>query len=157
MSAYPSFFKNAKGTTGKVGENAFVVGEIDAPVAKILKAHGVALKITAIVQRVKDVNHATRLAKGDKRIADEWLENLPQHLKKPDALLLDTTQKEAALLYIFKNEKGGVKKITVKLNCDLKHGKTANILRTSGIVSNPQGLKGANYILLGGEIFWIKK
>lgn len=157
--SYSSFYAQAKPASGKRWEKnkSFKVGEIDAQLEKALKERGVALESTAIVQRNQDITHATRKSKGDKRIADEWLEKMPDHLKKADAVFFDKTQETPALLFVFKHEGGKAKKVTVKVNENLGHGKKANILRTSGIITTPQGLQGANYELLRGDYFWLNK
>ena len=52
-------------------------------------------------------------------------------------------------------KEGGAKNMAT-INQRIKGGRIVNILRTGGILDNPQGLRGINYVLLDGEIFWNK-
>ena len=156
MTAYSDFYQEARTQNKNLGHKFFEVGKIESQITKALEKQGVVLLSLDIIQRGLDIAHTTRKYKGAKAIADEWLENLPEYLKKPNAVFLDKTKKEPVILYVFKHNGKKAKKIVVKINQRIKGRRIVNILRTGGILDNPQGLRGINYVLLDGEMFWNK-
>ena len=157
---YRAFFEEIKNAPRErishLKKKSIVVGKMKPAWVLALLQKGVALQSATIIQRGEDVIHATRPTKR-KSIDAEWWQKLPEHLEKPDALLLDITKKDAlALLFVYEDENGKAKKLAVQINKVLKEsGEILNVVRTGGIVS-PQGLDGDNYILVSGTPFWKK-
>ena len=151
---YSDFFDEAKDNPW-AKSRVFCIGKIKSQWQKRLQKHGIALLSLDIVQRTEDVLHATR-PKKPKKIDEKWWKNIRQHVQNPDCVILDKTKSDAVLLLIYKDDNAQAKKITIQMNKLLKNnGKIVNILRTGGVV-NPQGLQGANYVLLEGKRFWLK-
>ena len=153
MVAYSDFFRETQQFKKNFGNQAFYIGRLEPELAKSIEAHGIKLLSLDIVQRGKDIGHTIRASKGNK-IENAWWENLPEHLKKADAVFFDTTKKsDPVLLLVFKDKNGQVKKLIIQFNRRLKGGEFANIVRTGGVV-DPTGINGKNFKLLQGTRFW---
>ncbi len=75
------------------------VGVIPAAVIEALEAKGIAPETAVITLRDTDILHALRDGKNSGLPLAFW-HNLASYLISPEAVLLDTTQRDAALLYV---------------------------------------------------------
>lgn len=136
------------------------VGVLPADVVKKLTDEGLPPATAVITLRDTDVLHAIRDDKDDKLPFSFWY-NLVEHLQQPEAILLDNTQSDNALIYIvtLPNNKG---KAIIKLDYEIKvrddKGKkqriTTNIIRSGKtFVYNEKMKQGfEQYDVLYGEI-----
>ena len=157
---YRAFFEEIKNAPREkislLKKKSFALGKMKSAWVAGLAKEGIALKSLEIIQRGEDLMHARRPNK-TKRLDDDFWQNLPAHLENAHAVLLDKTKMEMVILLIYPHEKKNAKKLTLQINKFLKENeKFANVLRTGGVV-DPQGLQGANYVLLEGKMFWDKK
>lgn len=96
------------------------VGVIPTPVIKKLKARNIEPQTAVISLRDEDVLHAIRDTKKDALPLD-FLANIAEHLLKPEAVLLDRTQKTNALIYVYSYGVGADKaKVILKLDYSAK-------------------------------------
>ena len=89
----------------------------------------------------------------------EFWQQLPQHLTKPDAILLETDQALPTLLFVYKTAQG---KVVIKVNYEVKlrdpkTGKKekakVNIVRTGSAISEQQLRENLTaYELLWGSL-----
>lgn len=111
--------------------------------------------------RGEDILHALRDHKANANIGLplEFWQQLPHHLAKPDAILLETDQTLPTLLFVYKTAQG---KVAVKVNYEIKlrnrqTGKKekakVNIVRTGGIINDERQWKSLNaYEVLWGSL-----
>lgn len=94
------------------------VGVLPADVVRKLTDEGLPPATSVITLRDTDILHATRDDKDDQLPNSFWY-NLVEHLQQPEAILLDTLQNDAALLYIvaLPENKG---KVIIKLDYEIK-------------------------------------
>ena len=134
------------------------VGVIPPEVIARLEAKELAPQSAVMAMRGEDILHALRDSKVDKGIGLplEFWELLPEKLKQPTAVLLDTTQKDNALIFVY--EQDGAK-VLVKLGFKIKIrnpetrkkvSALVNLVRTGTIVTEFEGLK--QYELLWGSL-----
>ncbi|MDH3001472.1 phage head morphogenesis protein [Chelonobacter oris] len=134
------------------------VGVIPQAVIDTLEAKAIAPQSAVIAMRGEDILHALRDSKSGNGIGlpvGFWRE-LPSHLRGPTAILLDTSQKQHALIFVYKQDSG---KVLVKMDYEIKlkdadtKKKTkalVNIVRTGGVITETEGLK--QYEILYGEL-----
>lgn len=124
------------------------VSVLSAAVINKLEAKQIAPESALLSVRDEDVLHSYRDKKSDV-VPWEWYKSLPIHLLNPNAVLLDRSGKEAALLLIFDLPDNKSAKLVVKLDYELtvrgvdgmKQRIKSNILR-SGRIEDVKGLMG---------------
>ena len=157
QQAWRSFLANATTNRARPQGKLFTVGAISTATLTALQQNFKKnLPATAeIILRDSDISHLLRDSKQHK-LADSWLQNLPQYLRLPTAVLLDTTLASPALLYIITGSDGG--KVVVQLNYRLKKSDAlVNLLRTGRTLDDQsiRGIKerlGNGYELLEGNL-----
>lgn len=136
------------------------VGALTSDVVGQLTAKGLMPESAALSIRDEDILHALRDAK-DQQLPDEFWHHLPSHMRAPDAILLDTTQKKPALLYVHKLPEGHGKTVVV-LGYELKlrspeTGKkerlVTNLVRSGKLIRDVETLRDTkSYELLWGGL-----
>lgn len=135
------------------------VGALSQPVLDGLEARGLPPVSSVISVRDEDVLHAMRDTK-DAQLSPDFWSGLPESLRTPSAVLLDTSQAKHSLLYVVDADGDGKNKVVVVLDYELKvrdaSGKkvrtVTNMVRTGKYLAERQlnGLLG--YELLFGSI-----
>ena len=99
--------------------NMKYVGAIPEPVLTKLDYLEKAPQSAVIAVRDEDVLHALRDTKQAKGISlpVEFWEQLPEKLRHPKAILLDSQQKQPTLLFVYETEQG---KVAVKMDYEIK-------------------------------------
>lgn len=140
------------------------IGVIAPDILADLAARNLMPATAVITLRDKDILHMLRTSKSaaGMQLPIDFLRNIADHLQAPQAVLLDTTQGEPALLYVFDlgADKG---KVVLKIGYEMKvkdpaSGKRQNlllnILRSGGTfvwdAKAQQGL--AHYTLIKGKL-----
>ena len=140
------------------------IGVIAPDILAELAKHSITPTTAVITLRDKDILHMLRTSKSaaGMQLPIDFLRNIADHLQAPQAVLLDTTQGEPALLYVFDlgADKG---KVVLKIGYEMKvkdpaSGKRQNlllnILRSGGTfvwdAKAQQGL--AHYTLIKGKL-----
>lgn len=136
------------------------VGALTPNVIERLTAKGLMPESATLSIRDEDILHARRDAK-DQQLPDDFWHHLPSHMRAPDAILLDTTQKKPALLYVHVLPEGHGKTVVV-LGYELKlrnpeSGKkervTTNLVRSGKLIMDVETLRDAtSYELLWGGL-----
>lgn len=124
------------------------VGVLSAAVINKLEAKQITPESALLSVRDEDVLHSYRDKKTDV-VPWEWYKSLPAHLLNPNAVLLDRSGKETALLLIFDLPNNKSAKLVVKIDYELtirgvdgmKQRIKSNILR-SGRIEDVKGLMG---------------
>ena len=138
------------------------IGVIAPDILADLAARKLMPATAVITLRDKDILHILRTSKAGMHLPINFLHHIADHLQAPQAVLLDTTQSEPALLYVF--DLGGNKgKVVLKLGYEsrVKDAETGakqnvllNILRSGGTfvwdAKAQQGL--AHYTLIKGKL-----
>ncbi|TNG92240.1 phage head morphogenesis protein [Pasteurellaceae bacterium USgator11] len=95
------------------------VGVIPEKALQKLDELGKAPQTAVIAVRDDDVLHALRDSKVGKGInlPIEFWQQLPENLRKPTAILLETQQKQPTLLFVYQTEQG---KVAVKMDYEIK-------------------------------------
>lgn len=137
------------------------VGVLPVPVIEALQQKELMPETAVITLRDTDVLHAIRSGKTDVLPASFW-RNIADYLDNPQAVLLDTSQGDTALLYVF--DLGGNKgKAVVKMDYSAKIRNTEtgkkerlkiNIIRSGKLFEWDEKMQQsfAQYELLYGEI-----
>nr|DAN80298.1 MAG TPA: minor capsid component [Caudoviricetes sp.] len=134
------------------------VGVIPAKVIDKLTALEKAPQSAVIAVRDEDVLHALRDTKQTKGInlPIEFWEDLPEKLKNPTAILLETDQKLPTLLFIYETEQG---KVAVKMDYEIKLKDElskkklphkVNLVRTASVFTDKSGMH--KYEVLWGKL-----
>ena len=124
------------------------VGVIPPEVISKLEVKELAPQSAVMAMRGEDILHALRDHKANANIGlpVEFWQQLPQHLTKPDAILLETDQTLPTLLFVYKTAQG---KVAVKVNYEvrLRNPKTGkkekakvNVVRTGSLMTDFSGL-----------------
>ncbi|KMK50603.1 phage head morphogenesis protein [[Actinobacillus] muris] len=140
--------------------NMKYVGVIPRPVIQQLEAQQLAPQTAVIALRDDDILHALRDNKQAKGIhlPVEFWQQLPEKLRHPDAILLETQQKQPTLLFIYQTEQG---KVAVKLDYEvkLKNAQTQkkervklNLVRTASALDKRQWESLKAFTLLWGNL-----
>ena len=134
------------------------VGVIPAKVIDKLNVLEKAPQSPVIAVRDEDVLHAlrdTKQAKGINLPIEFW-EDLPEKLKNPTAILLETDQKLPTLLFIYETEQG---KVAVKMDYEIKLkdelskkklSHKVNLVRTASVFTDKSGMH--KYEVLWGKL-----
>ena len=134
------------------------VGVIPAKVIDKLNVLEKAPQSPVIAVRDEDVLHAlrdTKQAKGINLPIEFW-EDLPEKLKNPTAILLETDQKLPTLLFIYETEQG---KVAVKMDYEIKLKDElskkklphrVNLVRTASVFTDKSGMH--KYEVLWGKL-----
>jgi hypothetical protein len=136
-----------------------VVGTMKPKWVEAATQVGYAPQTAEMAIRDNDIAHFFRDAKNS-QIDHAWLRELPAHLKKPQAVLLDTTHDTPALLLIY-DAANDAKKLVVRVNYEIGKGrkkKTLNLVET-GRKMTPQAVdtikrqaeQGKGYVLIEGK------
>ncbi|WP_448384541.1 phage head morphogenesis protein [Desulfosoma sp.] len=133
-----------------------LAGAISRRILARLANAGITPASAEIMVRDKDLWHALRDTKTH-AIAQAWWARLPVHLRAPQAVLLDKTHAEPALIYVFAAQHE--KKILLKLDYRIKKPQRAsvNIVRTGAVLSDGEieslrGQMGKGMVLLDGHL-----
>lgn len=135
------------------------IGALLPPVVIALEHKGIELKSAVISVEDRVIYHSLRDDKanrkqGDKRLPDDFWQDLPEMLLKPVAVLRDRasrnpTIRENSLLYVFNSPQG---KVSIRFNY-LENGERINSIRSGEIVLDVITLKDKNkYELLYGSL-----
>ena len=134
------------------------VGVIPAKVIDKLNVLEKAPQSPVIAVRDEDVLHAlrdTKQAKGINLPIEFW-EDLPEKLKNPTAILLETDHKLPTLLFIYETEQG---KVAVKMDYEIKLkdelskkklSHKVNLVRTASVFTDKSGMH--KYEVLWGKL-----
>lgn len=155
QEAWKPFLETALSEHATPKGETFILGAITPDVLNAIKrVQPTIVPATAeIAIRDMDVAHMTRHNKSD-RLSNDWLVDLPVHLAKPDAVLLDATlPDQPGLLYLFHASTGA--KLVVKLGYQLKRGKLTNLVRT-GKALDEQALASIKGLVKGGRYHLLK-
>jgi hypothetical protein len=102
--------KYAIKTTGELRH----VGSLSENVVTELQSRNISPDSALLSVRDADIIHAFRDAKV-KGLPRSWYERLPEHLRQPKAVLLDTTHARPALLYVY-DIPSGTGKLVVEID-----------------------------------------
>lgn len=138
--------------------NMKYVGVLSNEVIDKLTALDKAPQSAVIAVRDDDVLHALRDTKQAKGInlPVEFLENLPEKLRHPTAVLLETDQKLPTLLFIYETEQG---KVAIKMDYEVKLKDAlskkklthkVNLVRTASLFTDKSGMH--KYEVLWGKL-----
>ena len=144
--------------------NSMVLGNISAAHVEKIQSHGIDLKSAEIMVDDDSLRHALTAGNKAAPLDLEWYKQIPTHIKKPDVVILDLTEKIPVLIYIFKTSPR-VSKLAVKLNYkekiqELDYGVTRskkakesfNLLRTGHYIGNIKSLDQPEYKIIEGSI-----
>jgi len=133
------------------------VGALNSQVMTVLEGHGINLQTPVLTMTDDDVLHAMRTTKSS-AVPKDWFLDLPKHIAKPDAVLLDTLQAQNTILLVYSMPNNEGYKIAIKLNYAGKlkiDGQKMKILRnnvTTTQVVAIGNLQQSEYITLLGKI-----
>ncbi len=154
---WETFFDKATNNDHKTQGKQFTVGALSKTVVSALQQHHPDLMpaTAGIVITDKAIGHMLRHKKFAP-VADEWLRQLPMHLQRPDAVLVDQDPKGAGLLFVYTQPKGT--KLVVHLDYQLKKNGKVNLLKTArklddeALASIRGMLNSGQYDLLEGSL-----
>jgi len=133
-----------------------LAGVIERRILDRLRDVGSVPASAEVMVRDKDLWHALRDTKKS-LIAPDWWSLLPLHLRRPQAVLLDRTHADPALIYVFAEPSG--KKVLLKLDYRVKKPQRAhvNIVRTGSVLADGEieslrGQLGKGMVLLEGDL-----
>lgn len=137
------------------------VGIVPVTVVEALQSKGLAPETAVITLRDVDVLHSVRAGKADVLPVTFW-RNVADYLSEPQAVLLDTTQGDTALLYVF-DLGDGKGKAVIKMDYSAKIRNTEtgkkerikiNVIRSGKLFEWNEKMQQsfAQYELLYGEI-----
>lgn len=126
--------------------NMKYVGVVPREVIKQLEAKALAPQSAVIAVRDSDILHALRDVKQGKGISlpVEFWQQLPEKLRNPSAILLDDTQKQPTLLFIYQTDQG---KVAVKMDYEVqvknqttnkKERIKLNMVRTASVIKDTE-------------------
>ena len=118
-------------------------------VAEAQKA-GIAPATAEIVVRERDIRHSFRTAKTSK-LDPAWYRDLPIHLRKPDAVILDPTRDGAPALLLVFGTGPGSPKLVIQINYQVKKAGVFNVVET-GKVIDPTGSLQPGMIVIEGRV-----
>lgn len=111
---------------------------------------GVSPVTAEIVVRERDIRHTFRTVKTSK-LDPDWYRNLPVHLRKPDAVILDPTREGAPALLLIYGTGPGSPKLVVQINYRVKKVGDFNVVET-GKVIDPSGSLQPGMIVIEGSL-----
>lgn len=134
------------------------VGVINESVIEKLTALEKAPQSAVIAVRDDDVLHALRDNKQAKGInlSEEFWRQLPEKLRHPTAILLETQQKQPTLLFVYDTEQG---KVAIKMDYEIKQQDQltnkklrvkVNMIRTASVIADKRQWES----LKGFEVLW---
>ena len=131
--------KYAIKTTGELRH----VGSLSENVVTELQSRNISPASALLSVRDKDVIHAFRDTK-ETPLPRSWYERLPENLRQPKAVLLDTSKPQLPALFLVFDQPGQRKKIVVELNFEISHRgqKTVTNIVRSGRLATDQELQG---------------
>ncbi len=151
---FAEFFRQAR--AGPPAGRMALAGVIARRMLERMADAGITPASAEIMVRDHDLWHALRATKKNPIDADWWA-SLPLHLRAPQAVLLDRTHADPALLYVFAGPDG--KKVLVKLDYRVKKPQRAhvNIVRTGAVLTDGEieslrGQLGRGLRLIEGEL-----
>ncbi|MGX2948582.1 phage head morphogenesis protein [Frederiksenia canicola] len=126
--------------------NMKYVGVVPREVIKQLEVKELAPQTAVIAVRDSDILHALRDVKQGKGISlpVEFWQQLPEKLRNPSAILLDDTQKQPTLLFIYQTDQG---KVAVKMDYEVqvknqttnkKERIKLNMVRTASVIKDTE-------------------
>lgn len=121
-------------------------------VSEIARA-GVPLQSSEIAIRDRDILHMLRDSKVEP-LEVEWLRTLPCHLDRPDAVVLDSSQKAPAVLLVYRDATG-IARLVLRLNfADRKAGDIVNLLRTGRYIGADglMAMTGPTFTIIAGAL-----
>lgn len=133
------------------------VGALNSQVMTVLEGNGINLQTPVLTMTDDDVLHAMRTTKNNP-VPVGWFLDLPEHIGKPDAVLLDTQQAQDTILLAYAMPNEMCYKIAIKLNYTGKlkiDGEKMKILRNNVITTQivkQVDLRTKDYVVLQGEI-----
>jgi hypothetical protein len=134
---------------------SIVVGALKPSWVQDATTLGVAPISSEIRVRDQDIWHTFRDAKAGKSVDPVWYRTLPQVLRSPEAVLLDTSKPDApVLLLIYPNGDDSQTKLVLRLNYILKKLGISNIIET-GRIQPTRAVKeriGSGAVLIEGVI-----
>lgn len=118
----------------------------------IEKAQEAGIKpVTAeIVVRERDIRHTFRDSK-DAKLDRGWYRNLPVHLRKPDAVILDPTREGSPAILLVYGRGPGTPKLVVQINYRLKKVGEFNIVETGKLI-DPTGVLQPGMTIIEGKL-----
>lgn len=133
------------------------VGTLDSDVITALQNHAIKLQTPVLTITDGDIVHAMRTTKNNP-VPVDWFLDLPKHIGKPDAVLLDTQQAQDTILLAYAMPNEMCYKIAIKLNYTGKlkiDGQKMKILRNNVITTQVVpiiNLRSSDYPLIYGKI-----
>ncbi|MCX8507108.1 MAG: hypothetical protein ORN98_10930 [Alphaproteobacteria bacterium] len=118
-----------------------------------VNTHGIELDTPNIAVRDQDIAHSFRDNK-DNQLPRDWYKNLPQHLKNPDAVILDKTHPDGPSLLLIYKGKDKAYKLVVRLNYNVRKQGVMNIVGSGQkvIIGGIKAMLGKGYILIEGSL-----
>lgn len=133
------------------------VGTLDSDVITALQNHAIKLQTPVLTITDGDIVHAMRTTKNNP-VPVDWFLDLPKHIGKPDAVLLDTPQAQDTILLAYAMPNEMCYKIAIKLNYTGKlkiDGEKMKLSRNNVITTQivkQVDLRTKDYVVLQGEI-----
>ncbi len=133
------------------------VGALDSDMITALENHDIKLHTPVLTMTDADIVHAMRTTKNNP-VPVDWFGDLPKHIAKPNAVLLDTQQAQDTILLVYVMPDDVCFKIAVKLNYTGKlkiDGQKMKILRNNVITTQVVpiiNLRSSDYPLIYGKI-----
>lgn len=133
------------------------VGTLDSDVITALQNHAIKLQTPVLTITDGDIVHAMRTTKNNP-VPVDWFLDLPKHIAKPDAVLLDTQQAQDTILLAYAMPNEMCYKIAIKLNYTGKlkiDGEKMKLSRnnvTTTQIVKQVDLRTKDYVVLQGEI-----
>lgn len=112
-----------------------VVGALKPDWIRAAQSAGVTPATAEIAVRTRDISHTFRTSKGA-QLDRDWYRRLPEHLRKPDAVVLDTSRRGAPALLLVYGKGPGTPKLVLQLNYRLKKIGDMNVVETGKIIDS---------------------
>lgn len=152
---FGQFFDEATADLARPKGQSMVVGAMKPSWVKAMRDGGVGPATAEIMVRDKDIAHMFRDAKVNP-MDPAWFRGLPEHLRKPQAVLIDRTQNHNSLLLVYDDGKTA-NKLVLRVDYRLKGKGPVNLIGTGMKVSKEElkrlhGSIGHGYTLIDGDL-----
>jgi hypothetical protein len=152
-SGFAIFFDKAYANRDKPEGKWMVAGALRPKWVQKATEAGVAPVTAEIAVRDRDISHAYRDAKINP-LPVSWFRDLPAHLRKPRAVILDTVKADEPAFLLIYDAPDKTKALVIRINYNIKKAGTMNLVRTGQTV-DIEVIKnniGKGYELIDGSL-----
>lgn len=128
-----------------------IVGALLPKWVAAAEAQGVLPATAEIVVPEAALRHTFRASK-TAQLDQDWYRALPRHLRKPDAVLLDTARADAPAMLLIFGRGAGVPKLVVQVNYFVKKMGRMNVVETGKIIDTTGIALGPHMRLIDGQM-----